>query len=122
MAWQADHGAEVLININGSPYHAGKRVEREKMVAERASDYGAFVAYVNTVGGQDELVFDGNSVVFGPRGEMLAHAARVSPTAVAATLNDEVLTFGDVEFRAARLANGLRSHGCGAWRSGAVVE
>ena len=75
MAWQADHGAEVLININGSPYHAGKRVEREKMVAERASDYGAFVAYVNTVGGQDELVFDGNSVVFGPRGEMLAHAS-----------------------------------------------
>ena len=74
MAWQADHGAEVLININGSPYHAGKRVERERMVAERAADYGAFVAYVNTVGGQDELVFDGNSVVFGPRGEMLAHA------------------------------------------------
>ena len=75
MAWQADHGAEVLININGSPFHAGKRVEREKMVAERAADYGAFVAYVNTVGGQDELVFDGNSVVFGPRGEMLAHAS-----------------------------------------------
>src|SRR5438132_3573517 len=75
MACQADHGAEVLININGSPYHAGKRVEREKMVAERASDYGAFVAYVNTIGGQDELVFDGNSVVFGPKGQMLAHAA-----------------------------------------------
>src|SRR6266699_1528600 len=75
MAWQAEHGAEVLININGSPYHAGKRVEREKMVAERAVDYGAFVAYVNTVGGQDELVFDGNSVVFGPRGEVLAHAS-----------------------------------------------
>ena len=75
MAWQADHGAEVLININGSPFHAGKREEREKMVAERAADYGAYVAYVNTVGGQDELVFDGNSVVFGPRGEMLAHAS-----------------------------------------------
>jgi len=75
MAWQADHGAELLININGSPYHAGKRVERERMVAERAEDYGAYVAYVNTVGGQDELVFDGNSVVFGPRGEMLAHAS-----------------------------------------------
>src|SRR4029077_10403770 len=75
MAWQADHGAELLININGSPYHAGKRVERERMIAGRAADYGAFVAYVNTVGGQDELVFDGNSVVFGPRGEMLAHAS-----------------------------------------------
>ena len=75
MAWQAEHGAEVLININGSPYHAAKRVERERMVAERAADYGAYVAYVNTVGGQDELVFDGNSVVFGPRGEILAHAS-----------------------------------------------
>ena len=75
MAWQAEHGAEVLININGSPYHAAKRVERERMVAERAADYGAYVAYVNTVGGQDELVFDGNSVVFGPRGQMLAHAS-----------------------------------------------
>ena len=75
MAWQAEHGAEVLININGSPYHAAKRIERERMIAERASDYGAYVAYVNTVGGQDELVFDGNSVVYGPRGELLAHAA-----------------------------------------------
>jgi len=75
MAWEAEHGAEVLVNINGSPFHAGKRIEREKMIAERAVDYGAYVVYVNTVGGQDELVFDGNSVVFGPRGQVLAHAA-----------------------------------------------
>src|ERR1700686_2077420 len=74
MAWEAHHGAELLININGSPYHAGKRPEREAMVSERAATYGAFVAYVNLVGGQDELVFDGNSVVFGPRGDVLAHA------------------------------------------------
>ncbi len=75
MAWEAHQGAELLVNINGSPYHAGKRAPREAMVAERASTYGAFVAWVNMVGGQDELVFDGNSVVFGPRGEVLAHAA-----------------------------------------------
>jgi NAD+ synthase (glutamine-hydrolysing) len=75
MAWQAEHGAELMVNINGSPFHAGKRIERERMVAGRAADYGAYVAYVNTVGGQDELVFDGNSVVFGPRGEMIAHAS-----------------------------------------------
>jgi NAD+ synthase (glutamine-hydrolysing) len=74
MAWEAHHGAQLLININGSPYHAGKRGPREAMVGGRAADYGAFVAWVNTVGGQDELVFDGNSVVFGPRGEVLAHA------------------------------------------------
>jgi NAD+ synthase (glutamine-hydrolysing) len=75
MAWEAHLGAEVLININGSPYHAGKRAPREAMVGGRAADYGAFVAWVNTVGGQDELVFDGNSVVFDPRGKVLAHAA-----------------------------------------------
>src|ERR1700694_4929944 len=74
MAWEAHHGAELLVNINGSPYHAGKRGPREAMVAERAATYGTFVAWVNTVGGQDELVFDGNSAVFGPHGEVLAHS------------------------------------------------
>ena len=75
MAWEAHHGAEVLININGSPYHYGKRAPREAMIAGRAADYGAFLVWVNTVGGQDELVFDGNSVVFDPHGRLLAHAA-----------------------------------------------
>ena len=93
MACQADHGAEVLININGSPFHAGKRAEREKMVAERAADYGAFVAYVNTVGGQDELVFDGNSVVFGPRGEMLAHAASFQEELLVCDINAGAVPF-----------------------------
>ena len=74
MAWEAEHGARLLININGSPYHYGKRSPREAMVGGRAADYGAFVAWVNTVGGQDELVFDGNSVVFDPRGNPIAHA------------------------------------------------
>ena len=87
MAWQAHHGAELLININGSPYHAGKRSEREAMVAERAANYGAFVAYVNTVGGQDELVFDGNSVVFGPHGEMLAHASSFAEELLVCDIN-----------------------------------
>jgi NAD+ synthase (glutamine-hydrolysing) len=75
MVWEAGHGAQLLININGSPYHAGKRAPREAMVGGRAADYGTFVAWVNTVGGQDELVFDGNSVVFGPDGRLLARAA-----------------------------------------------
>ena len=74
MAWQAHHGAKLLININGSPYHYGKRAPREAMVGGRAADYGAFVAWVNTVGGQDELVFDGNSVVFDPTGKPVGHA------------------------------------------------
>ena len=54
---QAQRGAEVILNINGSPYHAGKRRFREQMLAARASDYGLFVCYTNQVGGQDELVF-----------------------------------------------------------------
>ena len=74
MAWEAHHGAELLLNINGSPYHEGKRVPREAMIAGRAADYGCFIAWVNTVGGQDELVFDGNSAIFGPNGDVLARA------------------------------------------------
>src|ERR1700716_1318183 len=72
---QAAQGAELLININGSPYHREKRSARETMIATRAMDSRAFVGWVNLVGGQDELVFDGNSGVFGPRGDTLAHAA-----------------------------------------------
>jgi NAD+ synthase (glutamine-hydrolysing) len=74
MAWEAHHGAELLLNINGSPYHEGKRLPREAMIAGRAADYGCFIAWVNTVGGQDELVFDGNSAIFGPTGDVLARA------------------------------------------------
>jgi NAD+ synthase (glutamine-hydrolysing) len=75
MAWQALHGVELMLNINGSPYHEGKRVPREAMIADRARDYGAFIAWVNTVGGQDELVFDGNSAIFGPDSKVLARAS-----------------------------------------------
>jgi NAD+ synthase (glutamine-hydrolysing) len=74
IALQAHHGAELLVNINGSPFHAGKHNLRAQMIATRASDSNAFVAWVNTVGGQDELVFDGNSMILGPQGELLAHA------------------------------------------------
>ena len=74
MAWEAGHGAQLLVNINGSPYHYGKRAPREAMVAGRARDYVSWVAWVNTVGGQDELVFDGNSVVIDPKGRVVARA------------------------------------------------
>ena len=69
---QAMAGAELLININASPFHAGKRAWREKMLATRAADNLAVVCYVNTVGGQDELVFDGGSTIFDQRGELVA--------------------------------------------------
>jgi NAD+ synthase (glutamine-hydrolysing) len=72
---QAAQGTELMVNINGSPYHRSKRSSRETMIATRAMDSRAFVVWVNMVGGQDELVFDGNSAVFGPEGDLLAHAA-----------------------------------------------
>ncbi|MCI0850251.1 MAG: NAD+ synthase, partial [Chloroflexi bacterium] len=68
-------GAEVIVNINGSPYYAGRGREREEMLAARAKDIGAPVCYVNLVGGQDELVFDGGSVVVNERGDVIARAA-----------------------------------------------
>jgi len=57
-------GAELIVNISASPYHAGKRAFRERMFSVRASDGVTPVAYVNMVGGQDELVFDGYSALF----------------------------------------------------------
>ncbi|WP_457639252.1 NAD+ synthase [Persephonella sp.] len=69
---QAVEGAELVININASPYHIGKVKEREEMLRVRARDNLISIAYVNLVGGQDELVFDGNSTVLGPDGSITA--------------------------------------------------
>lgn len=74
VAEQAAAGAEVSININASPFHTGKRAERERMLATRAADSHTAIVYVNQVGGQDELVFDGGSVVFDNEGNLLARA------------------------------------------------
>ncbi len=74
VAEQAAAGAELSININASPYHAGKAAERERMLAVRASDAHTAIAYVNQVGGQDELVFDGSSVVVDHEGTLLARS------------------------------------------------
>jgi NAD+ synthase (glutamine-hydrolysing) len=71
---EADAGASLIANPSGSPYHRGKGHEREEMFGERAREYGAYLAFVNLVGGQDELVFDGQSLLFGPDGSVLARA------------------------------------------------
>ena len=84
---QAAQGAELLININGSPYHRGKRAGRETMIATRAMDSRAFLAWVNLVGGQDELVFDGNSLVFDPEGELLARSPSFAEDLLVADLD-----------------------------------
>ncbi len=67
-------GAEVIANISASPYDSGKWEWRERMLSTRASDTGTIVAYVNLVGGQDELVFDGASCIFDERGRLIARA------------------------------------------------
>lgn len=68
---QAARGARVLLNINASPFHRGKAAAREEMLADRARAGGVPVVYLNLVGGQDELVFDGASVVIGGDGTLL---------------------------------------------------
>jgi len=70
-ARQAEAGARVLLNVSASPFHAGKAREREAMLAARAVETGSTVVALNLVGGQDELVFDGASVVIGPDGAVL---------------------------------------------------
>ena len=74
MTLQVHAGAEVILNINGSPYYAGKGIFREEMLATRAADNSVIVAYLNMVGGQDELVFDGGSMVFNEQGALIARA------------------------------------------------
>ncbi|HEY4611197.1 MAG TPA: NAD+ synthase [Ilumatobacteraceae bacterium] len=74
LAEQAAGGAELNININGSPYHFGKAADRERMLATRAADASCALVYVNQVCGQDELVFDGGSMVFDADGNLIARA------------------------------------------------
>jgi NAD+ synthase (glutamine-hydrolysing) len=88
---QALAGAELVITINGSPYHAGKAQYREKMLATRAADDLVCLAFVNMVGGQDELIFDGQSFVFNERGERIARARAFEEDLVVTDLDlDEV--------------------------------
>ncbi len=84
-------GAEVIVNISASPYHAGKRRTRERMLSVRAADNELFVAYVNMVGGQDELVFDGGSMIHDPLGEEVARGRQFEEDLVVADLDVEAV-------------------------------
>jgi NAD+ synthase (glutamine-hydrolysing) len=89
---QALAGAEVIININASPYHIGKGRFRENMLSIRASDSMAIVAYLNTVGGQDELVFDGGSVIFDQNGALITRGKYLEEDLLVVDLNLEAVT------------------------------
>ena len=84
---QALAGAELIVSINGSPFHAGKAHFRETMLATRAADELACVAFVNMVGGQDELVFDGGSVIFNERAEVVARGRAFAEDFLAADID-----------------------------------
>jgi NAD+ synthase (glutamine-hydrolysing) len=68
----AEQGAELVVNISASPFLVGKTLERKKLLREKSSKNGVPIFYVNLVGGQDELVFDGNSMAVDKRGELIA--------------------------------------------------
>ncbi|MDP6494650.1 MAG: NAD+ synthase, partial [Dehalococcoidia bacterium] len=86
-------GAQIIVNINASPYHANKRTFREQMISIRASNNNVYVSYTNLVGGQDELVFDGGSMVFDPSGEMAARGRQFEEDLVVVDLDvDSILT------------------------------
>src|SRR3954466_2823799 len=76
IAEHAAGGAELVVNLNASPYYKGRLGERERMLATRAADASCSLVYVNQVGGQDELVFDGASMVLDADGEIVARAGQ----------------------------------------------
>ncbi len=80
-------GAGLILNLNASPYSQGKWQTRETMLATRAMDNDLYIAYVNLVGGQDELVFDGGSVIFDPSGQPIARAALFAEELLVADLD-----------------------------------
>ena len=96
---QAAAGAEVIVNINASPFHIGKSRVREQMLATRARENGVIVTYTNMVGGQDELVFDGNSLILDPSGNVIARGPAFREELIVADLDVDAVSGG-------RLAHG----------------
>ena len=88
---QANAGAEVIVNINASPFHVGKSRSREEMLATRARDNRVILTYTNTAGGQDELIFDGHSVVMDYTGEVIARAKGFEEDLLVVDLNVEAV-------------------------------
>ncbi|HWR58943.1 MAG TPA: NAD+ synthase [Thermodesulfovibrionales bacterium] len=80
-------GAELIININASPYHIGKSAYREKILSTRAADNAVIIAYLNTVGGQDELVYDGHSLVVDEKGEIFCRGKQFEEEMIIVDLN-----------------------------------
>jgi NAD+ synthase (glutamine-hydrolysing) len=87
---EARAGATLIVNVSASPYHAGKGLERERMLAQRARDNLCPIAFCAMVGGQDELVFDGHSLVLDHHGEVIARAGQFTEELLIATIDLDV--------------------------------
>ena len=86
--WAAvDGGAQVIVNLSASPYHRAKGLERERMFQTRCVDDRCFLAFCNAVGGQDELVFDGHSVIMDADGEIIARGQQFGEDLVVADID-----------------------------------
>ncbi len=110
---QAAAGAEVIVNINASPFHVGKSRSREQVLATRACENGVIVTYTNMVGGQDELVFDGNSLILDPTGNVIARGHAFREELLVADLNVDAVLGG-------RMAHARRTALTG--KAGSVVD
>ena len=86
---QANLGAQLILNINGSPFDTEKRYIRENMLKERALHNNLYISYTNMVGGQDELVFDGGSVILNPAGEIISRGKAFEEDLIITDLNFE---------------------------------
>lgn len=120
-AQAADNGAEVIINLNASPYRQGKCDEREQVVGQRVQETGCAVIYVNQVGGQDELVFDGGSFAISPQAKKVVSAPvwqqSLTPISIAKSDEGEIVLSGqlstkpdDLEMVYQALVTGLRDY------------
>jgi len=112
---EAEAGARLIANPSGSPYHRGKGREREEMFCERSRAYGAYFAFCNLVGGQDELVFDGQSLVTAPDGSVIARAAQFEEELLVCEVPGEELgplaePHGDLDEVYGALSLGLRDY------------
>ena len=112
-AVQRRAGAELIVNINASPFHAGKsRYRRDNIVGSRAVENGLFVAYLNTVGGQDELVFDGNSMVCDPGGNVVTRGPAFAESMVYADIDADLVPPLQPSRAATASDAGLAAVGC----------
>jgi len=92
LALQAHSGAEIIVNLSASPYHFGKGNFREKMLKAHASENLVIIAHNNLVGGQDELVFDGNSLILDEKGQLIARGKQFEEDLIVADLDADAVS------------------------------